>query len=91
MALVLSPWLGLAAFSGNLNCYLVAMLVGAFWLAMRGRNGIAGGLITAATLLKVTPGIYLFWLLARRDRAGLLGFAATGIVLGLVEPGRCRA
>jgi hypothetical protein len=83
--LVLTPWLGLAAWSGNLNCYLVAMLIGAFWLAMRGRNGMAGGLIAAATLLKVTPGIYLFWLLARRDRAGLVGFVATGIVLGLLS------
>ena len=83
--LVLTPWLGLAAWSGNLNCYLVAMLIGAFWLAMRGRNGIAGGLIAAATLLKVTPGIYLFWLLARRDRAGLVGFVATAIALGLVS------
>jgi len=83
--LVLTPWLGLAAWSGNLNCYLVAMLIGAFWLAMRGHNGIAGGLIAAATLLKVTPGIYLFWLLARRDRAGLLGFAITGMVLGVIS------
>jgi alpha-1,2-mannosyltransferase len=85
MALVLSPWLALTAWSGNLNCYLVAMLIGAFWLSTRGRNGISGSLIAVATFLKVTPGIYLFWLIVRRDRSGILGFAITSAALVVVS------
>ena len=73
--LVLTPWLGLAAWSGNLNCYLVAMLIGGLLARDARSQRIAGGLIAAATLLKVTPGLYLSWLLARRDRSGLVGFS----------------
>jgi len=88
--LLLAPWLALTAWSGNVNCYLVPMVVLAWTASQRGHGATSGALIAVATAIKLTPVVYLAWILARRDRPGLIGFAATGaacLAISLVGAG----
>jgi hypothetical protein len=77
--LLLAPWLALTAWSGNVNCYLAPMLVGAWFASERGHGASSGALVAIATAIKVTPIVYLAWILARRDRPGTVGFVAAGL------------
>lgn len=83
--LLLSPWLALTAWTGNLNCYLIVVLAASFWASQRGHGRSAGAMIAFAALVKVTPLLYLPWLVVRRDRAGLIGFAVAAAILGLIS------
>jgi len=54
-------------------------IVGAVWAAHRGRNALAGGLLAAATLVKLYPALLLPVLLRRRPIRTLAAFAALGV------------
>ena len=70
--------------NGNVQLLLLWMVVGAVYLAERGRSRIPALLLAAATCIKVTVGIYLPYLLLRR-RWALLGWTiAIGIGLMLL-------
>lgn len=82
--LLLAPWLALTAWSGNVNCYLVPMLVLTWSASERGHGATSGALIAVATAIKITPIVYLAWILARRDRPALVGFSvAAAVCLGV--------
>ncbi len=83
--LMLAPWLALTAWTGNLNCYLILVLAASFWASQKGHGTAAGVLIAVAAMLKVTPLLYVPWLIVRRDRAGLMGFVAAAAILGLIS------
>jgi hypothetical protein len=49
---------------GNLNGLIVAGVVGAWYLLTRRRDVAAGAVFALMTALKLTPGIFLWWLIA---------------------------
>jgi hypothetical protein len=70
---------------GNLNAVVLALLVAGWYLFARGRDVATGALFAAATALKVTPGIMLWWLLTQRRWAGVKGFVAAGLVVATLS------
>lgn len=71
---------------GQCNVMVLAMLAAAGWAALRGRDHALGVLVAAATLFKVSPGLFAVhvgW--TRRWRAVAGGVAGT-LVLGVVLP-----
>jgi hypothetical protein len=91
-----SPWvpaaiLAATAFSftlyrqnnaGQLNAVLLAGYALVFWLWRRGTHPAGHGALAAAlALFKLSPGVLLFWMAARRDWRGVAAMAAAGAAL----------
>jgi hypothetical protein len=76
---VLSPAIGLLAFSGNVNGFLLLGLV-VLW-ARRDRPVVAGAIVAAAIALKITPIYLLFWLAATRRWRALVATAAASLAI----------
>jgi hypothetical protein len=77
---VLSPALGLLAFSGNVNGFLLLGLV-TVW-ARRDQPAIVGTILAAAIALKLTPVYLLYWLGATRRWRALVTTAVASLVIG---------
>ena len=70
---------------GNLNGLLIAGIVGAWYLLVRGRDVAAGAVIAGMTALKLTPVVLAWWLITQRRWSALRAFVATGLVIGIVS------
>jgi alpha-1,2-mannosyltransferase len=75
---------------GQLSLLVIACLIGCWVLLRRGRDGLAGVLLGLACLIKVYPGVLLFYLLCRRRwraagstiATGLAGLLLTTLLVG---------
>lgn len=84
--LLASPYLVDGLLQAQSQILVLGAVVGAFWMARRGKEVHAGIAIGAAAALKLTPAIVvLYWLLRGRWRA-LAGVAIGAIVVGGVVP-----
>lgn len=70
---------------GNLNALLVAGIVAAWLLLLRGRDVPAGAVIAAMTALKLTPVVLAWWLITQRRWAGVKGFVAAGLAIAVIS------
>jgi Glycosyltransferase family 87 len=70
---------------GNVNALLVAGIVAAWYLLVRGRDVAAGALIATMTVLKLTPVVLAWWLITQRRWGAVRAFLVTGVALGLVS------
>ncbi|HET9520375.1 MAG TPA: glycosyltransferase family 87 protein [Candidatus Limnocylindrales bacterium] len=70
---------------GNLNGVVLALLVSGWFLFARGREVASGIAFAAATALKVTPGIMMWWLVTQRRWSGVKGFLAASLVVAVVS------
>jgi hypothetical protein len=70
---------------GNLNAVVLALLVAGWYFFARGRDAATGALFAAATALKVTPGIMLWWLVTQRRWTGVRAFAVAGLAFAGVS------
>jgi hypothetical protein len=66
---------------GNLNGLIVAGIVGAWYLLTRRRDVAAGAIFALMTAFKVTPGIFLWWLITQRRWDAFKAFVVTGLVV----------
>jgi alpha-1,2-mannosyltransferase len=66
---------------GNLNAVVLAVLVAGWYCFARGREIATGVLFAAATALKVTPGIMLWWLITQRRWSSVKAFVVAGLAL----------
>ncbi|MDQ3642816.1 MAG: glycosyltransferase 87 family protein [Actinomycetota bacterium] len=80
---VLYAWSPIAVLETAQNAHVdglaVLGIVGALWAAHRGRNGLAGGLLAAATLVKLYPALLLPILLRKHPIRVLAAFATLGV------------
>lgn len=83
--LLISPFIALAMWSGNVNPFIVTLLIGVWAAASRGRSGLAGGLLAVAAGLKLTPFYLLWWFVVRRDWPAVRAFVAVGLVLAVIS------
>ncbi len=65
---------------GNINTFLLLLLVLAYYALAAGRSGAAGLILALTATFKVTPLLFLPWLIFRKEWRGVAGFLA-GIVL----------
>jgi hypothetical protein len=70
---------------GNLNGLIVAGIVVGWWLLIRRRDIAAGAVFALMTAFKVTPGVFLWWLLTQRRWGAIRSFVVTGIVVLVVS------
>ena len=81
---VLYAWSPIAvletAQGGHVDGLAVLGIVGALWAAHRGRSALAGGILGAATLVKLYPALLFPVLLRRHPLRAILAFAAVVIV-----------
>jgi alpha-1,2-mannosyltransferase len=64
---------------GQLSLLVIACLIGC-WMSLRhGRDGLAGVLLGLACLIKMYPGVFLFYLLWRRRWRAAASATATGL------------
>ncbi len=81
---VLYAWSPIAvletAQSAHVDGLAVLGIVGALWAAHRGRSGWAGGILGAATLVKLYPALLLPVLLRRHPLRAISAFAAVVVV-----------
>jgi Glycosyltransferase family 87 len=66
---------------GNLNGLIVAGTVGAWYLLTRRRDWAAGAIFALMTAFKITPGIFLWWLITQRRWDAFKAFVVTGLVV----------
>lgn len=66
---------------GNLNGLIVAGIVVAWYLLTRRRDVAAGAIIALMTAFKITPGIFLWWLITQRRWDAFKAFVVTGLVV----------
>ena len=66
---------------GNLNGLIVAGTVGAWYLLTRGRDIAAGAIFALMTAFKITPGVFLWWLITQRRWDAFKAFVVTGLVV----------
>lgn len=66
---------------GNLNALLIAGIVGAWYLLVRGRDIAAGAVIAGMTALKLTPVVLAWWLITQRRWGAVRAFVVAGLVL----------
>ena len=66
---------------GNLNGLIVAGIVGAWYLLTRRRDFAAGATFALMTAFKVTPGIFLWWLITQRRWNAFKAFIVTGLIV----------
>lgn len=64
---------------GNLNGLIVAGTVGAWYLLTRGRDLAAGAIFALMTAFKITPGVFLWWLITQRRWDAFKAFVVTGL------------
>ncbi len=69
--------------NGNINMFIVAGVLAAAWLALRGRHSAAGFLVGLLVCLKVTPGLLLLYFLWKGWWRTLPG-AVLALIVGLV-------
>lgn len=70
---------------GNLNALLLAGIVGAWYLLVRGRDIAAGAVIAGMTALKLTPIVLAWWLITQRRWSAVRAFIVAGLVLAAVS------
>jgi hypothetical protein len=70
---------------GNLNAVVLALLVAGWYFYARGREAATGALFAAATALKVTPGIMLWWLVTQRRWEGARAFVFAGLAFAALS------
>lgn len=70
--------------SGNLNTYIVGLLVLTWWATVRSRAGLGGGASALGAALKLGPAIMVGWLLGQGGRRAIVALVAVGAVLGVV-------
>jgi hypothetical protein len=70
---------------GNLNGLIVAGVVAAWYLLTRGRDLAAGAIFALMTAFKVTPAVFLWWLLTQRRWSAIKAFIATGLLALVVS------
>jgi hypothetical protein len=66
---------------GNLNGLIVAGIVVAWYLLTRRQDLAAGAVFALMTAFKVTPGIFLWWLITQRRWDAFKAFVVTGLVV----------
>lgn len=66
---------------GNLNGLIVAGTVGAWYLLTRGRDIAAGAIFALMTAFKITPGVFMWWLITQRRWTAFKAFVVTGIAV----------
>ena len=66
---------------GNLNGLIVAGTVAAWYLLTRGRDVGAGATFALMTAFKITPGVFMWWLITQRRWDGFKAFVATGLIV----------
>ena len=76
--------ISIGTLSGNINVYLVALLITVWWATCRNRPGIAGAAAALAAVLKLGPFLILWWFVTRRAWASARAFIATSLVLVLI-------
>jgi hypothetical protein len=80
----------IAALSGNLNTYLLGLLVLSSWLVGRTGGRGSGIAIAIATALKLGPALLFGWLVGQRGRSAALAFCVglvAAAIVGLVGAG----
>jgi alpha-1,2-mannosyltransferase len=85
LMLMLAPALALSALSGDINTLLGPLVVGAWFAAQRGRWDLAGGAVAIAAALKLTPIVFVVWLLVFGGRRALGGFALGIVAMAIVS------
>jgi hypothetical protein len=70
---------------GNLNSLLIAGIVGAWYLLVRGRDVAAGAVIAGMTALKLTPVVLAWWLITQRRWSAVRAFLVTGVLLAILS------
>jgi glycosyl transferase family 87 len=66
---------------GNLNGLIVAGTVAAWYLMTRRHDVAAGAIFALMTAFKVTPGVFLWWLITQRRWDAFKAFVVTGLVV----------
>lgn len=66
---------------GNVNALLLLGALGTWWLATRGREQAAGAVVAAMVAVKLTPGVFVLWLLVQRRWRALAACVVAGLVL----------
>ena len=66
---------------GNLNGLIVAGIVVAWYLLTRRRELAAGATFALMTAFKITPGIFLWWLITQRRWDAFKAFVVTGLLV----------
>jgi glycosyl transferase family 87 len=66
---------------GNLNGLIVAGIVVGWYLLTRRKDLAAGAVFALMTAFKVTPGIFLWWLITQRRWDAFKAFVVTGLVV----------
>ncbi len=65
---------------GNVNLFIAALVVGGAWLFAGGRRGLAGAAVGLAACVKLTPALWLAWLVYRRQWRALIGAAVVAVM-----------
>jgi len=90
LALLLAPSLSITLWSGNVNALLIPLGAVLWWAESRGKSNLAGFIVGLSMLLKLVPGMFLFWLIFIGDRRGVRAFFATvafGLALSVLGAG----
>lgn len=66
---------------GNLNGLIVAGTVAAWYLLTRGRDIAAGAIFALMTAFKITPGVFMWWLITQRRWDAFKAFVLAGLVV----------
>ena len=66
---------------GNLNGLIVAGTVAGWYLLTRGRDLAAGATFALMTAFKITPGVFMWWLITQRRWGAFKAFVVTGLVV----------
>jgi Glycosyltransferase family 87 len=70
---------------GNLNGLIVAGTVGAWYLLTRRRDVAAGAVFAVMTAFKITPAVFLWWLITQRRWDAFKAFVVTGLIVLVVS------
>jgi len=90
LALLLAPSMATTLWSGNLNALLIPLSAALWWAGSRGKSNLAGFIVGVSTLLKLMPGMYLWWLILLGDRRGVRSVVVTvaaGLMLSVLGAG----
>jgi Glycosyltransferase family 87 len=66
---------------GNLNGLIVAGTVVAWYLLRRGRDVAAGAVFALMTAFKITPGVFMWWLITQRRWDAFKAFVVAGLAI----------
>jgi hypothetical protein len=75
--MALFPYIATTAWSGNVNALLIPVCAAVWWAYSRGRPSLAGSLVGVACVLKLMPGLLIWWFVVRRDSRALAACLAT--------------